>query len=176
MPAIENNINVQLNIIDSKMPDFRKRPYHLLLLTALIILMASFFASNETLDIHLHDTYFIIALTNLFAGISVLLLILWLLYLFTSRLLFSNMLTWIHILSTTIAFLLLVVFSFYSNYYYEGLAGMPRRYPDYDHWRQLSSYNHLTTAVYIIFLVICLGVLVFVVNLFVGVIKAMGRT
>src|SRR5687767_13087330 len=111
--------------------NFKERPYNLLLLTSLGILIASFFAFGRTFDIHLHDTYFIIAIAPLFWVTVFLLLIIWSLYLLTKQFLFSKILTWIHIILTVATSVFLVGISFYSNDSYKGLAGMPRRYFDY---------------------------------------------
>jgi hypothetical protein len=40
-------------LIDSNMFHFRERPFNLLLMAALFILVTSFFVSGQTLDIHL---------------------------------------------------------------------------------------------------------------------------
>jgi hypothetical protein len=68
----------------------KTRPYNLLFIEAITLLVASFFTLNETLDIHLHDTYYIIPTTYAGWAIVLFLLILWLIYLFTNRWLFSK--------------------------------------------------------------------------------------
>lgn len=164
-----------LAAINSYMFNFKERPYNLLLLTAIVILIASFFVSHEKVDFHLHDTYFIIALAHLFWGTSGLLLILWTLYIFTQRFLFFKFLMWTHVILTIITLVLLVAISFYSNHYYEGLAGMPRRYYDYGSWDTFLLYNNLTKAVLITFLIIGLGLLAFIINLIFGLFKNLKR-
>jgi heme/copper-type cytochrome/quinol oxidase subunit 1 len=148
--------------------NFKERPYNLIIFTAFVVLAASFFAFNQTVDIHLHDTYFVIALANLLWAISMLLLIFWIIYMLVHRLLFSRFLMWINLLLTIMGVLFLVLISFYSNRYYKGLAGMPRRYYDYGSSDPVMLQNNLTKAVLISIVVIGLGVLTFMVNLIIG--------
>jgi heme/copper-type cytochrome/quinol oxidase subunit 1 len=148
--------------------NFKERPYNLIIFTAFVVLAASFFAFNQTVDIHLHDTYFVITLTHLLWAISTLLLILWTLYILLHRLLFSRFLMWINIVLTIMGVLFLVLIFFYSNRYYEGLAGMPRRYYDYRGSDSVVLQNNLTKAVLISIVVLGLGVLTFIVNLIIG--------
>ena len=72
------------------MRKFRERPYNLLLLSAILILIASFFSFEQTLDIHLHDTYFVITLRQIFRYATIALLVLWVLYKLTNRSKFSK--------------------------------------------------------------------------------------
>jgi len=127
-------IDKGLPSINSIIFNFKKRPYNLLLLTALCILVASFFALDQTFDIHLHDTYFIIAIAHLFWATGILLIILWILYILTRHFLFSKVWIWIHIILTVATSVFLVGLSFYSNDYYKGLAGKPRHYYEYGNW------------------------------------------
>ena len=150
------------------MANLKQRPYHLLLLTAFAILIVSLFTSDETVDIYLHDTYFIIALAHFLQAMSVLLLILWTLYLFAQRFLLSKFLMWMHIIFTIASLLFLVAILFYSNHYYQGLAGKPRRYYDYGSWNQIMLSKNLTKGVLATFLMVMLGFFAFIINFFIG--------
>ncbi len=150
---------------------FKERPYNLLLLTAVLILIASFFAFDQTFDIHLHDTYFIITTTHSFWVIIILLLIFWTLYLLTKRFLFSKVLTWLNVVILVATSVFLVVISFYSNSYYNGLAGMPRRYYDYNSWDTFILYNNMTKGVLVTILLLILGQIIFIVNIVIGLFK-----
>ena len=72
----------------------------LLLLTGLLLILISFFLSKKTLDIHVHDTYYVIALNHVCWALAVLLLLFSLLYWWTNNMLFSTTLTWIHVAAT----------------------------------------------------------------------------
>lgn len=82
-----------------KRTDWVRRPYHLLLLTAIVLFIASLFYGDETFDIHLHDTYYVIAIAHLFYSAAIFLAILWLIYLITFKWL-NRYLTWIHLVTT----------------------------------------------------------------------------
>jgi cytochrome c oxidase subunit I len=159
------------NYYSINMFQFNKRPYNLLLLTAVIILIASFFAFDQTIDIHFNDTYFIIATKLSFWIIVILLLMFWILYLLVKRILFSKVLTWINVILLVVTSTFFVVISFYSNYFYEGLAGMPRRYYDYNSWNTLTFYNNLTKGVLVTILLVILGLIIFIINLVIGLVK-----
>lgn len=149
--------------------DITKRPYHLLLLTAILLLIASFFVHNQTLDMHLHDTYFIISMSHLFWLIIILLLIFWILYLLTKHLLFSKVLIWVHVLLLILSSISLVVILFYSNY--QGVAGSLRQYYDFSNWEAMVQFDGLARGIMVIFLAIFLGVIIYVINLIIGLIN-----
>ncbi len=151
--------------------NFKERPYDLLVVTAVLILIASFFVFDQTLDIHLHDTYFIIVMPHLFWATILLLLIFWTLYLLTKRFLFSKLLIWTQIILTVGTSVFLVAISFYSNNYYQGLAGIPRRYYDFSSWNTLLLHNNLTKGVLMAPILMTLGLLIYIVNLVVGLFK-----
>lgn len=88
----------------------KARPYQLLLFAAAILLMAAPFMGGYTIDMHLYDTYYVIAGTHVFMAMAVLLLLLWLIYLLTHRLLFSRWLAWLHVVAACAATLCLAGF------------------------------------------------------------------
>ena len=149
--------------------NFKKKPHNLLLTTAVIIFIASFFVFDHTLDIHIHDTYFIISASQILWAIVILLLVFWILYLLTTRILFSKVLTWVHIILAVLTSISFVAISFYSNY--QGKAGTPRRYYDYSNWETTVQFDNLTKVVAILFSGMVLGLFIYVVNLGAGVIK-----
>ena len=149
--------------------NFKKQPYNLLLLTAVIILIASFFAFKGSLDMLLHDTYFVIDLSDIFRTVFFLLLIFWTLYLMTKRILFSKVLTWSHTILLVLTSISLVAIAFYSNY--QGKAGMPGQYYDFGSWETIVQADGLPQGIALIFLAVILGLLMFIINLTIGVIK-----
>ena len=72
-------------------------PYRLLVLAALALLVASFFTANQTLDVHLHDTYYVFDQPTLLWALSFGLFLLWLLYEVNKRFLYSRQLTRVHV-------------------------------------------------------------------------------
>lgn len=156
-----------------------KRPYHLLSLTAILVLIASFFAADRTLDLHMNDTYFVIAVTHVCWAVIILLFFFWILYLLTKPLLFSRVLTWTHILLTAAGSLVLLIIAFYADRYYrEGFAGMPRRYYDYSNLEAFISYisyDQLARSVLIVILLFVSGIIAYLANLTTGIIKKILR-
>ncbi len=135
------------------------------------LFVVSFFTPNDSLDIHLHDTYIIIKTAWLFWLGIIPLLTLWTLYYLTKHLLFSKALMWTHILLTIITLILLVSISFCSNSYYSELGGMPRRYYDYSAWNNFSLYDNLTKVVFITVILLILAQLIYILNFILGIFR-----
>ena len=91
-----------------------KRPYHLALIMAGILLLAGLVLRKQSVDLHFHDTYFVLSSALfIFIPLSIFFIILWLLYHLSQALLFSKLLTWIHLIITPL--LLLVSFIIYNH-------------------------------------------------------------
>jgi hypothetical protein len=150
--------------------NFKERPYNLLLLTAILILIASFFTSGQILDIHLHDTMFVITIEYVFGAIIILLLLFWVFHLATKRLLFSKTLMWIHVIISAAASLFLVVFLYVEDRNKE-LAGMPRRYLDSKDWQMTRQHDYLAEGMTIAVLLLIAGFLIYFINLIMGLVK-----
>ena len=94
--------------------------------------LTGIFLGNSALDIHLHDTYFVVAhfhivmgvasFFGMFAGIYH-----WYPKMFGRYL--NNTLAYIHFWVTIVG-----AYCIFWPMHYEGLAGMPRRYMDYSNW------------------------------------------
>ena len=146
------------------------RAHSLILLTGLILVFMSFFAVDKqsTVDIHLHDTYFIIAHIHLFRLLSIIAVIIWILCLLINRFLFSKLLVWTHVIITIVT-LLTVAFSLY--YIDNILEAGPRRYYDLSSFTSLNTYNKLSAAVPIAITVLLLGQIIFILNIILGLLK-----
>ncbi len=94
------------------------RNYHLLCIVAiLLILLSLFVAHTDTLDLHLSDIYLVLSGVQTLRTVALFLLLLWLLYLFTHRFLYSKALTSLHIFITLSATLLITACLFYYAAY-----------------------------------------------------------
>lgn len=151
--------------------NFKERPYNVLLLAAILILIASFFTSVQTIDIYIYDTIFVITIKHLFWIIITLLLMLWALYSLTKRFLFSKLLIWIHVMLSIIISLYLVSALFFAQNSNKGLAGIPRRYYDNETWIMIKYYSNLTEGVALALFILIAGVLIYIINLIVGLFK-----
>ena len=135
----------------------------MLLLTAIIMLIASAFSLNETMDIHLYDTYYVVSAAYAFWSIAVLLMILWLVYLFTNRFLFSRMLMWLHVVLTVVISVFLAIFI--ANF--GKLAGMPRRYID----DGFNAFAQFQQSILVSVFLLVLGMALYVINLLIGLVR-----
>ena len=126
--------------------------------------LTGIFLGNSALDIHLHDTYFIIAhfhivmgvagMFGMFAGIYH-----WFPKMFGRFL--NNTLSYIHFWITIVGAYLI-----FWPMHYEGLAGMPRRYYDFSNWESFKMFGGLNEFISIVSIVVFAAQLLFVINFF----------
>lgn len=126
--------------------------------------LTGIFLGNSALDIHLHDTYFVIAhfhivmgvasFFGMFAGVYH-----WYPKMFGRYL--NNTLSYIHFWVTIIGAYLI-----FWPMHYEGLAGMPRRYYDYSNWESFKMFTGLNEFISFIAMVVFAAQLLFVINFF----------
>src|SRR6478735_616871 len=124
---------------------------------------------NSALDIHLHDTYFIIAhfhivmgvagMFGMFAGIYH-----WFPKMYGRYL--NNTLAYIHFWVTMIGSYLI-----FWPMHYEGLAGMPRRYLDKSIWVSFNQFGSLDQMITIVTVVVFSVQLLFLFNFFYSIFK-----
>jgi cytochrome c oxidase subunit I len=153
----------------------KHKPYNLFLLTSILLLIVGLFSFNTQIDIHLHDTYFVFPLAFLVWVPSIILFAFWVLYLMTKQFLFSKRLMWTHIILTIVTSFLIFILPYLTTYAYGGVAGIPRRYYDYeelDKFKMLSNFTNITATTFILFL---LSQLTYCTNLFIGLYKPVAR-
>ena len=138
---------------------FEARPYNLLLLTAILLILISFIAKKTTLDIHLHDTYYIISATYIFRFLATVSAIFWDIYLLTFKFLFSNQLTWTHIIITLLTIILLCSIA---------LMGDKLVNPA---WESFKKYSQYTRILLFVLGLLLLGQLTYIINLLLGIFK-----
>lgn len=126
--------------------------------------LTGIFLGNSALDIHLHDTYFVIAhfhivmgvasMFGMFAGVYH-----WYPKMFGRYL--NNTLAYIHFWITIIGAYLI-----FWPMHYEGLAGMPRRYYDYSVWVSFSQFGGLNRFISTVALIVYAVQFLFLFNFF----------
>lgn len=79
------------------------KSYNSFLVFALALLLYSFLVLGELVDVHLHDTYYVVPTVFFIWGFSFYFIVLWILYRLTSRFLSSNVLSWIYVGFTLIS-------------------------------------------------------------------------
>jgi hypothetical protein len=94
--------------------------------------------------------------------------ILWCFYLVTSRILYSKHLTWIHVLTTLLTVLfLLILLNFRGSFF----SASSNRYLDLSYWHAINEYSQGMRWIAYSLIVLLTGQLVLFVNVIIGIIK-----
>jgi cytochrome c oxidase subunit 1 len=131
--------------------------------------LTGIFLGNSALDIHLHDTYFVVAhfhivmgvasFFGMFAGVYH-----WYPKMFGRYL--NNTLGYIHFWGT-----IACAYLIFWPMHYEGLAGMPRRYYDFSQWESFKQFGSLNEFITIVSIISFALQLLFVFNFFYSIFK-----
>lgn len=124
----------------------------------LLIILAAFFTNGSSvLDIHLHDTYYIVAHQQLIYLFAILSLALWALHWFCRRLLFLRWLNWLHVLLSFVSLWVLTVALLTNVHEYTDTANS-----------NFEAMQQLQEAVAIVVLLLLLAQLIFVTHILPG--------
>ena len=126
--------------------------------------LTGIFLGNSSLDIHLHDTYFVIAHFHIVMGVSAMFGMFAGVYHWYPKMFgryMNNTLAYIHFWITLIGAYLI-----FWPMHYEGLAGMPRRYYDYTPWVSFDHFEGLNRAISTVAIVVFAVQLLFLFNFF----------
>jgi cytochrome c oxidase subunit 1 len=131
--------------------------------------LTGIFLGNSTLDIHLHDTMFIVAHFHIVMGVSAFFGMFcgvyhWFPKMFGRYL--NNTMAYIHFWITFAGAYLI-----FWPMHYEGLAGLPRRYPDYSQWSTFNQFGDLNRFMSTVAMVVFAAQLMFVFNFFYSIFK-----
>jgi cytochrome c oxidase subunit 1 len=131
--------------------------------------LTGIFLGNSTIDIHLHDTMFVVAhfhivmgvasMFGMFAGIYH-----WFPKMFGRYL--NHTLGYVHFWVTMIGAYLI-----FWPMHYEGLAGMPRRYLDKSAWKSFNQFGDLDKMITVVSIIVFAVQLMFVFNFFYSIFK-----
>ena len=131
--------------------------------------LTGLFVGNSTIDIHLHDTKFVVAhfhivmgvasMFGMFAGIYH-----WFPKMFGRYL--NHTLGYIHFWVTIIGAYLI-----FWPMHYEGLAGVPRRYLDLRDWHAFNKFDDLNKMITVVSIIVFAMQLMFVFNFFYSIFK-----
>ncbi len=131
--------------------------------------LTGLFLGNSALDIHLHDTYFVIAHFHIVMGISAFFGMFAGVYHWFPKMygrFMNNTLGYIHFFITFVG-----AYVIFWPMHYEGIAGMPRRYYDYSSWESFKQFADLNQMISIAAIIVFFAQLLFVFNYFVSVWK-----
>ncbi len=119
---------------------------------------------NSTLDLHLHDTYFVIAHFHIVMGVSAFFGMFAGIYHWYPKMYgryMNNTLAYIHFWVT-----LAGAYLIFWPMHYEGLAGMPRRYFDYSSWESFKQFVELNRFISTVAMIVFAVQILFVFNFF----------
>lgn len=124
---------------------------------------------NSAIDIHLHDTYFVIAHFHIVMGVSA----------FFGM--FAGIYHWFpkmygRFMNQTLGFIhfwitLVGAYLIFWPMHYEGMAGMPRRYFDYSNWASFNHFGGLNQFISFVVIIVFATQLLFVFNFFYSIFK-----
>lgn len=131
--------------------------------------LTGIFLGNSALDIHLHDTYFVIAHFHIVMGVASFFGMFAGVYHWYPKMFgryMNNTLGYIHFWGTIVCSYLI-----FWPMHYEGLAGMPRRYYDFSQWESFKQFGDLNQFITIVSIVSFALQLLFVFNFFYSIFK-----
>jgi cytochrome c oxidase subunit 1 len=126
--------------------------------------LTGIFLGNSALDIHLHDTYFVIAHFHIVMGVASMFGMFAGIYHWYPKMYgryLNNTLGYIHFWATIIGAYLI-----FWPMHYEGLAGMPRRYYDYSIWESFKQFVELNRFISTVAMIVFAVQLLFLFNFF----------
>ncbi len=131
--------------------------------------LTGIFLGNSALDIHLHDTYFVVAHFHIVMGVASFMGMFAGVYHWFPKMygrFMNQTLGYIHFWITIIGAYLI-----FWPMHYEGLAGMPRRYYDFSMWESFKMFAGLNQFISFVSMVVFAAQLLFVVNFFYSIFK-----
>ena len=131
--------------------------------------LTGIFLGNSALDIHLHDTYFVIAHFHIVMGVASFMGMFAGVYHWFPKMygrFLNNTLAYIHFWITLIGAYLI-----FWPMHYQGLAGMPRRYYDFSNWESFKQFGGLNEFISLVAMVVFAAQLLFVFNFFYSIFK-----
>ena len=131
--------------------------------------LTGIFLGNSTIDIHLHDTKFVVAHFHLVMGVASMFGMFAGIYHWFPKMYgryMNNTLGYFHFWITIIGAYLI-----FWPMHYEGLAGVPRRYLDVSGWSSFNQFQELNKMITIVSIVVFAVQLMFVFNYFYSMFK-----
>jgi len=131
--------------------------------------LTGIYLGDSTIDIQLHDTYFVIAHFHLVMGVSSVFGMFAGIYHWFPKMFgrfMSPVMGYIHFWITLAAAYLI-----FWPMYYEGLAGMPRRYFDFSNWVSFNQFAGLNEFISAVAILAFAAQLVFIINFFYSIFK-----
>jgi cytochrome c oxidase subunit 1 len=131
--------------------------------------LTGIWVGNSAIDIHLHDTYFVIAHFHFVMGVASMFGMFAGIYHWFPKMYgryMNNTLAYIHFWITLIGAYLI-----FWPMHYEGLPGMPRRYYDYSSWESFKQFAELNRFISTILIITFATQILFIFNFFYSIFK-----
>ncbi|RYY47754.1 MAG: cytochrome c oxidase subunit I [Chitinophagaceae bacterium] len=131
--------------------------------------LTGIFLGNSALDIHLHDTYFVIAHFHIVMGVASFFGMFAGVYHWFPKMYgryMNNTMAYIHFWVTIIGAYLI-----FWPMHYQGLAGAPRRYYDLSNWESFKHFGGLNEFISLVAMIVFAVQLLFVFNFFYSIFK-----
>lgn len=131
--------------------------------------LTGIFLGNSTIDIHLHDTMFVVAHFHIVMGVASMFGMFAGIYHWFPKMYgryMNNTLAYVHFWVTMVGAYLI-----FWPIHYQGLAGMPRRYLDKSQWVNFSQFHDLDAMITIVTIIVFAVQLMFVFNFFYSIFK-----
>ena len=131
--------------------------------------LTGIFVGNSALDIHLHDTYFVIAHFHIVMGVSAFFGMFAGIYHWFPKMYgryMNNTMAYIHFWITLVGAYLI-----FWPMHYQGLAGAPRRYYDISNWESFKQFGGLNEFITLVAMIVFAVQLLFVFNFFYSIFK-----
>lgn len=131
--------------------------------------LTGIFLGNSTLDIHLHDTYFVVAHFHIVMGVASFFGMFAGVYHWFPKMYgryLNNTMAYIHFWVTLIGAYLI-----FWPMHYSGLAGMPRRYTDWSNWQSFNQFQDMNRFISTVAMIVFAVQILFVFNFFYSIFK-----
>jgi cytochrome c oxidase subunit 1 len=131
--------------------------------------LTGLFLGNSTIDIHLHDTKFVVAHFHIVMGVASMFGMFAGIYHWFPKMFgrfMNNTIGYIHFWVTIIGAYLI-----FWPMHYEGLAGVPRRYLDLRGWHNFNKFDDLNKMITVVSIIVFAMQLMFVFNFFYSIFK-----
>ncbi|MFN6374936.1 MAG: cbb3-type cytochrome c oxidase subunit I [Chitinophagia bacterium] len=131
--------------------------------------LTGIFLGNSTLDIHLHDTYFVVAHFHIVMGVASFFGMFAGVYHWFPKMYgryLNNTMAYIHFWVTLVGAYLI-----FWPMHYSGLAGMPRRYTDWSNWQSFNQFQGMNSFISTVAMIVFAVQLLFVFNFFYSMFK-----
>jgi cytochrome c oxidase subunit 1 len=129
---------------------------------------------NSALDIHLHDTYFVVAHFHIVMGVASMFGMFAGIYHWFPKMygrFLNNTLAYIHFWITFAG-----AYMIFWPMHYQGLAGMPRRYYDFSVWESFKQFGELNQFISLVAMIVFAVQLLFLFNFFYSIFKGRKMT